>query len=497
MRKILVERVFNNSIVESYKPNKDKDSPILGTFTVKGMTAENTISQNRTLYSSDVWNSPNAFGKGGKFIDENGKLRPGRLYGSLDHPMDNHAEFRLDEGAIAWYDVKRNPDGTWDGSAHIMNTPNGRIVKTFLDYAKEVGGSDLLGVSSRALGDTVTRQDESVGAYEAIIPEGFELMSFDFVYNPSFQSAVATLTESKKNKKTLVESIKNLAKDDKEHEKVYEEFVEKLIEESNEMNEKVKETKVKDVNKLSESKSIDKAKRVYLDTLKDRAHELYNAIYDIEKMSDEDFNEQYKDTSREDILIKLKKEYKTVQAEIDNIEEDSKKRKVKKEAKSTNEIIDEYIDEEIDELGLDDEELDEELDGEDDETPEDDETLEDETLEDETPEDDETLEIETEGEITLESLYFEIQDLKDTISELKDLLAPIEDPELIDGDLEDDVDLEDDIDLEDDDLEDDVDLEDEETSEDILDELGLTEEELESLSDEELEYLIKLTEGDK
>ena len=97
----------------------------------------------------------------------------------------------MQEAAIAWYDINRNEDGSWDGSAHILNNPQGRIVKTFLDYAKQFGGGDLLGVSSRALGESM--MSESNGEQvEAIVPDSFELMSFDFVYNPSFQTAGST-----------------------------------------------------------------------------------------------------------------------------------------------------------------------------------------------------------------------------------------------------------------------------------------------------------------
>jgi len=133
MKKIFKERQFNLGIVESYKPNKDanQDSPILGSFNVSGMAVENTVSQNRTRYSTEVWAQPTAFGKGGKFITEDGKLKPSTLFGSVDHPLDNRAELTLQEAAIAWSDLKRNEDGSWDGKADILNNPYGKIVKTF------------------------------------------------------------------------------------------------------------------------------------------------------------------------------------------------------------------------------------------------------------------------------------------------------------------------------------------------------------------------------
>ncbi|NCB03594.1 MAG: hypothetical protein EOM67_15795, partial [Spirochaetia bacterium] len=288
-KKIFKERKFNLGIVESYKKSAEQDSPILGSFSVKKMTVENMISQNRTKYAPEVWAQPTAFGKGGKFLDESGKLKPSTLFGSVDHPLDNRAELLLQEAAIAWYDINRNEDGSWDGSAHILNNPQGRIVKTFLDYAKQFGGGDLLGVSSRALGESM--MSESNGEQvEAIVPDSFELMSFDFVYNPSFQTAVAHLNESKGAKKNvLAESVRKLAKDDEDHADVYKNFADKIEKIDKEFvnNMKNKETKF-------EGNSLSKAKLNYLKELRDQEKKLHDALYELKNMTDEEFAEQKK-----------------------------------------------------------------------------------------------------------------------------------------------------------------------------------------------------------
>lgn len=114
-KKLIKQTNYNVGIVESYKATEKShniENPIVGSFSVKGMTVENAISQNRTKYSGEVWAQPTAFGKGGKFIDESGKLRPSTLFGSVDHPIDDRAELLLNEAAIAWYEVKRNGDGS-------------------------------------------------------------------------------------------------------------------------------------------------------------------------------------------------------------------------------------------------------------------------------------------------------------------------------------------------------------------------------------------------
>src|SRR5690554_2006564 len=102
-RKLVEKRkIDNKTILESYKPS-NKVGPILGTFTVNDVITENTISKNNTLYPTETLESPYAFGRGGRFFDENGKLIPAKLMGSLDHPADgNNPEVRLESNAISW-----------------------------------------------------------------------------------------------------------------------------------------------------------------------------------------------------------------------------------------------------------------------------------------------------------------------------------------------------------------------------------------------------------
>lgn len=229
-KKLFVEKMYNVGILESYKPSKNPDSPILGSFKIKGMTVENSENQNGRVYVPEVWQQHGTFKKGGKFFTEDGKLKPATLFGSADHPLDERVEYVLKEGAIAWKDIARNSDGTWDGEAHILNLPEGRIVKTYLDYAKEFGGGEMLGVSSRAIGDSVLKESNGK-QLEYIVPEGFELMSWDFVYNPSFVTASAVLTEGKKTRRTLLESVKKLAEEDVEHSAAYKPYIKKIEEE--------------------------------------------------------------------------------------------------------------------------------------------------------------------------------------------------------------------------------------------------------------------------
>lgn len=313
-KKLFKERQFNLGIVESYKKSSGQDSAILGSFNVKGMTVENMVSQNKTQYSEAVWRQPTAFGKGGKFLDESGKLKPSTLFGSVDHPIDNRAELLLQEAAIAWHDVKRNEDGSWDGSAHILNNPQGRIVKTFLDYAKEVGGGDLLGVSSRALGESqmVEANGEQV---EAIVPESFELMSFDFVYNPSFQTATARLNESKGSKKNvLVESVRKLAYQDIGHADLYKDFADKLETIDKEYKEGNKDMKF-------EGNSLKNVRTKYLKELRQEEKKLHDALHELKMMSDDEFAEK-NSGDRGKLLSVVKEEYDEVRTELERLEQE-------------------------------------------------------------------------------------------------------------------------------------------------------------------------------
>ena len=84
----------------------------------------------------------------------------------------------------------------------------------------------MFGNSLRALGEgeEVHAHNES---YTRIIPETFELMAIDFVYDPSFSNK-ATLTESTKTRQVLVEQVNKLAEQDVEHAKVYKAYAQLL-----------------------------------------------------------------------------------------------------------------------------------------------------------------------------------------------------------------------------------------------------------------------------
>ena len=319
--------VFKNSVsnilMESYVPmavEKGTPTSYIGSFSVNDMATENSINQNMRLYPSNTYSSKLALGKGGKFIDEAGKVRPMSLLGSLDHPLDDRAEMRLEEACVVWYDIEesKTTKGSWNGKAHILNTERGRILKTLLDYLKEnsITSAGLLGVSSRALGLTEEKHTEDGLFVECIIPESFELKSFDVVYEPSFSGA-KLLLENKHNKKdlkTLTESVRSLGKE-LENEKAFAETFANKIEES--------------IEALEQLEKVEEEKKVLVETKKGVKENLNNketkkkpvikeAEEEKEKSNLEKAIEKYENTDLDKTLENAEKELGGTDAELEN-----------------------------------------------------------------------------------------------------------------------------------------------------------------------------------
>lgn len=506
-KKLLVEKSYTKSILESYKPNEDKDSPIIGSFFVKGMTAENTLNQNGRKYSKEVWDQPMSFKRGGKYINEDGKLKPSTLLGSLDHPTED-MEVYLTEGALIWRDITRNEDGTWDGKADIINTPTGKITKVYLDYAKEVGGGEMFGVSSRAYGETeyVTEGNQ---AYERIIPDSFELKAFDFVYDPSFTSAKALTESNKTNKvKPLLESIQTLAEEDPYNKDVYETFIQDLIKEEemedlkSKLNESAKKTIKKpkyDYKKLVESLVQDLADKGITPTVKEIAQAIVDKTLDkkalelikeyVKTLDDVPTDDKERSTFITNLTSELYLElYKLVPQ--DRINKDMLKEATEDDF-DTEDLLEELPEDLEDDL---EDDLEEDLE----EEHEDEEIL---------PEDEELITDLLEDD-TRPLTVGEARELfNDLLEELKLIFAPVEDFVVREGiedllpeeDFEEEIEeLPEDFEEEIEDIEEDIedDLEDLDEYSEFLDELDI--EDIQYMTEEELEYLenvIKQAEG--
>lgn len=182
---------------ESYFPKtslKLKGNIIAGTFA----TAD-VLNENGRNYKSRGWkiwlNRPS-------FQD---KLKTRRVLGELGHPAEIDTTLRDVSHIVTYLELK--PDGTVYGEAEILDTPSGKILRTL--YEAGVG----LGISSRGYipeGYNLIPEDEGLS-----VPDEYELLTFDFVIDPSSPGAFPKLKESvTRSLRTLVtESVDKLNAD--------------------------------------------------------------------------------------------------------------------------------------------------------------------------------------------------------------------------------------------------------------------------------------------
>ena len=117
------------------------------------------------------------------------------ILGELGHPADRQ-ETDIEKVAICLAEMpKKGNDGKLHGIFDILDTPNGRILKTLCDYGCNIG------VSSRGGGDTFEDYDGN----ETVDPSTYEFECFDAVLLPAVKAArPAYVTESfDTHKKTL------------------------------------------------------------------------------------------------------------------------------------------------------------------------------------------------------------------------------------------------------------------------------------------------------
>ena len=139
------------------------------------------------------------------------KLENRCILGELGHPADRQ-ETDIEKVAICLAEVpKKGNDGKVYGVFDILDTPNGRILKTLCDYGCNIG------VSSRGGGDTF----EDYNGEETVDPSSYEFECFDCVLLPAVKAArPAYVTESfDSHKKTLkaafVEELEKSTDDEK------------------------------------------------------------------------------------------------------------------------------------------------------------------------------------------------------------------------------------------------------------------------------------------
>jgi hypothetical protein len=115
------------------------------------------------------------------------RIDNGVCYGELGHPADRE-ETDMEKIAVCMAEQpKKGKDGKLRAVFDILNTPNGRILKSLCDYGS------TLGISSRGSGDLETDFD----GQESVNPDTYNCEGFDVVLIPAVKEArLQYVTES-------------------------------------------------------------------------------------------------------------------------------------------------------------------------------------------------------------------------------------------------------------------------------------------------------------
>lgn len=170
----MLESFKNKNAFEYTKLTEDecKSRGILGRL--KGVIADSkSATRNGRLYSRELWEK----------VFENPimqeKIANRVCYGELCHP-ENRTETDMEKIAVCLAEQpKICDDGKVYGVFDILDTPNGRILKTLCDYGTTVG------VSSRGTGDLIT----DMNGNETVDPDTYDCECWDVVLIPAVESA--------------------------------------------------------------------------------------------------------------------------------------------------------------------------------------------------------------------------------------------------------------------------------------------------------------------
>lgn len=144
-------------------------------------------------------------------------------YGELNHPVDRE-EIDMEKIAVCLAEQPmKNDSGKLCAVFDILDTPNGRLLKTLCDYGSTVG------ISSRGTGDLYTDENGD----EAVDPNTYNCECFDVVLIPAVKEArLSYVTESldkKRYNKTLRQKLsEDLSKATVEDRKIMAETLDEL-----------------------------------------------------------------------------------------------------------------------------------------------------------------------------------------------------------------------------------------------------------------------------
>lgn len=185
----------------TYIPSDKNNTAILGTLVGPCADIINPTRNGRG-YSEDLWDK--VFKS--DIVKEH--FQNGGIFGELGHPVDR-SETDMEKIAVCMKEPpKKGKDGLLIGRWDILNTPNGRILKTLVDYGYKVG------ISSRGTGDV---EYDDYGN-EQVDSNTYDFQAFDVVLLPAIKAArLSPVTESIKKtfRQALTESLNNSSESDR------------------------------------------------------------------------------------------------------------------------------------------------------------------------------------------------------------------------------------------------------------------------------------------
>lgn len=206
----------NNLTYEKLSPDEMKSRGILGRLV--GVCADfMNQTRNGRKYPEQLWE--NIFNS--DIMKE--RIANGVCFGELGHPVDRE-ETDMEKICICMpEEPKKGPDGKLRAVFDILDTPNGRILKSLCDYGS------TLGISSRGSGDLET----DFTGQESVNPDTYNCEGFDIVLLPGVKDArLQYVTESldvTKENKTLRQQLKeSINNESVENQKVMKESLDTL-----------------------------------------------------------------------------------------------------------------------------------------------------------------------------------------------------------------------------------------------------------------------------
>ena len=181
----------------------------IATVKFKGKFQEaDAVNKNKRIYPYNILES------GVKKLKE--AMGKRRLVGELDHPADSIVHLKDVSHVITNLYWEGN---VLIGEGELLNTPCGRIAKSLLE-----NGSGF-GISSRGVGNGKVNEDGIL-----VIGEGYKLITFDIVADPSTYEAFQEKVVSKKNENYREEILRKPVKNESERiDKVNRDFYKKAL----------------------------------------------------------------------------------------------------------------------------------------------------------------------------------------------------------------------------------------------------------------------------